>query len=366
MVIIANFNTIRAGLSFLYGLLLEKEIDIPIIKEEDQSFNVLLLGIGGGTHEGPELTDTIIFANINPKQNTVNLISIPRDFWMPDLVAKINTAYYFGQQKDDKGIKLSSASVEKILGEDIDYTVVIDFQGFVKMVDHLGGIDVDVEKSFTDEQYPVKGKEDDLCGQEEEGLEDLMATASSELDVFPCRYKTITFEKGETTMDGQTALEFVRSRHGTNGEGSDFARSNRQQKIIQAVRSKALSLGIVLNPVKVYGAYNIIKENLNTDIEEETYDDFIKLADKMQDAKIKSFVLSLPDEQQEKPGLLTNPLFSEQFSYQWVLIPRTGSGNYSEIHKYVDCIVQGKTCTVTDEGIEIEEMAQDAEKPISE
>ncbi len=348
----AGFKYIRAGIPFLYELILKRD-QIELKQEKPQSLNVLILGIGGGAHDGPNLTDTIILANINPEKNTVHLFSIPRDLWVPELQNRINAAYATGQAKNNKGMVLAKAAVEKVTGHPVDYVFVIDFAGFVKGVDHLGGIEVDVKRAFDDYEYPISGKENDLCGKSEEEVEELVATAEAELgrDVFPCRYKHISFEKGVQQMDGETALEFVRSRHATGGEGTDFARSNRQQEVIAALRKKTLSLGILLNPVKVVGLVNIVQDNINTDISKEEYDDFIKLAQKMENATVKNHLITQNDEIAEEYGLLTNPQTSKEYKYQWVLIPRRGNGNFSEIQEYITCIQKGNGCEVNKDTI---------------
>jgi len=69
-------------------------------------------------------------------------------------------------------------------------------------------------------------------------------------------YQTVRFTEGDQTMDGDTALKYVRSRHGTNGEGSDFARSKRQQKVILAVKEKLSGFGTLANPSKVNAVLN--------------------------------------------------------------------------------------------------------------
>lgn len=342
-------NQIKTGLSILYGLLIDREITLNQ-QDEKHTLNILLMGIGGGTHEGPELTDTVILANVNLDTKTVNLISLPRDLWIPQIEAKINTAYVKGQAKDGRGIELSKAVVEKVTGKAPDYAIIVDFEGFVKVVDALGGIEVDVERTLDDYEYPIAGKEDDLCGAPEEKLEEL-ATASSQLEVFPCRYEHIHFDPGEQTMNGETALKFVRSRHGEGAEGSDFARSQRQQKILGAVKDKVLSLGMLLNPVKIFNVYNIVKGNVFTDIPEEEYDDFIKVAQDMKDVTIKSYVVSTGNEAVEEYGLLENPIPSEEYGYQWVLAPRLGSNDFSEIQEYVDCIDRGVVCEITATGV---------------
>jgi LCP family protein required for cell wall assembly len=352
VILLVSFKYIRAGIPFLYELFVKK--DIELTQEKKESLNVLLLGIGGGTHDGPELTDTIILANINPDKNEVNLFSIPRDLWVPELQDRINSAYARGQVKNGQGKILAKAAVEKVTGQPIDYVFVIDFAGFVKGVDHLGGIEVDVKRGFDDYEYPVSGKENDLCDYTEEEVEQLVATAEAELgvDVFPCRYKHISFQKGVQEMDGQTALEFVRSRHATGDEGSDFSRSMRQQEVIAALRKKVLSIGILLNPVKVIGLVNIIQDNINTDIKQEEYDDFIKLARKFENAQIKSHIINTSNEIREEYGLLLNPPTSKEYKYQWVLIPRKGNGDFSEVEEFIVCTLSGKTCEITEKNIQ--------------
>lgn len=351
IVVYVNYRTIVNGMSFLSQLFFTKTITL---KKTDNNINVLLLGIGGGTHEGPDLTDTIIFANIEPSKKEINLISIPRDIWIPAFEAKINSAYSTGEEKDHKGILTVATTVENVTGKKIDYTVVGDFSGFKSLVDLLGGVDVEVKNTFDDYEYPITGAEQDLCGHSEDELP-LLSTASSQLEVFPCRYQHVHFEKGTQHMDGATALIYVRSRHALSDEGSDFARSARQSQVILATKSKALSLGTFSNPIRVIGIYNVIKDNIKTDIDTSEFDDFIRLGNNMKDAKITHYAIDAGSEKEKKPGLLVNPILSDQYKYQWVLVPRIGEGDFSEIHSYVDCIVQGKMCEVKEEGISIVE-----------
>lgn len=328
----------------LFQFFFDREISL---KKEDSNINLLLLGISGGEHEGPLLTDTIIFTSLDLKKNEVTLISIPRDLWIPDLKAKINTAYYYGEtKKKGGGIILAKAVIEKILNEPVDYVIRGDFAGFVQAIDQIGGIDVDVERSFDDLEYPIEGKENDLCGHDQSEVETL-ATFSSQLEAFPCRYSHIHFDKGLQHMDGKTALEFVRSRHGTKGEGSDFARSQRQEKVLKAIKDKFFSAQTLLNPVKLIALYDTLSKNIDTNIEQSEIDDFIKLAQKMINAKIKSIVLDYGDEKKDRPGLLTNPLISADYNNQWVLIPRIGNGDFSEIQKYVRCEREKDNCPIS-------------------
>lgn len=350
--LVLGFQYLRAGIPFLYELFVKKN-DIELKQEKDESLNILLLGIGGGNHEGPNLSDTIILANINPEKNEVNMFSLPRDLWIPELGDRINSAYAFGEEQNKKGMLLAKSVVEKVTGQPVDYVFVIDFSGFVKGVDHMGGIEVEVSRTLDDYAYPIAGKENELCGYSPEEVEELVATAEAELgvEVFPCRYKHLHVEKGRQHMNGQLALEFVRSRHAIGEEGSDFARSRRQQEVIAAVREKALSLGILLNPVKVFGLVNILQENINTDIQKEEYDDFIKLASKMENVKIKSHVIGMAENEDEY-GLLVNPPIAAEYKYKWVLAPRKGNGNFSEIQSYIECVEKEEQCEITESGVQ--------------
>ncbi|EKD65127.1 MAG: cell envelope-related transcriptional attenuator [uncultured bacterium] len=328
-------------LEFLFN----REIEL---KKTENNINVILLGTGGGVHQGPDLTDTIIFASIDPGKNRVVLVSIPRDLWVPDLRAKINSAYAYGNSKKEQGgLILAKAVVADIINQPIDYAIRIDFNGFVKAVDLIGGLDVDVERTFDDFEYPIVGSEDDLCGRKEEEIE-LLATASSQLEAFPCRYTHVRFNQGIQHMNGETALQFVRSRHAEGEEGTDFARSKRQEKIIASFKDKVFALETLVNPVKVIGLYSTIKDSIDTNIQEEEIDDFIKLAQKMQEAVIYSATIDYGDEKQDRPGLLLNPPISSDFRGQWVLIPRIGNGDFSEIQKYVECEIKVGECPIAE------------------
>lgn len=323
------------------------------LRKKDERVNILLLGIGGGKHDGPNLTDTIIFASIDPKLKKVTLVSIPRDFWISTEETKINSIYAFGEEQEKgRGLENIKETVSKVVGQPVDYAIRIDFAGFVKAVDLMGGLDIDVERTLDDYEYPVSGKEGDTCGFEGEEFEK-RATMSAEeqVDAFPCRYEHVHFDTGITHMDGETALKFVRSRHAVGIEGSDFARSKRQEKVINAFRDKLFSLGTILNPVKVVSLYDVLSDSIATDIHKDEYDDFIKLAKKMEGATTQSVILDFGNENEEKYGLLTNPPLSQEFRGQWVIIPRAGSADYSEIHQYISCMLTDSECEVTQSSV---------------
>lgn len=328
------------------------------IKNENGRVNILLLGNAGEMHDGPYLTDTIMVASINLKTTKIELISLPRDLWLDQYKLKLN-AVYATKESSGSGLKFAKTAVGEILGIPIHYAVRIDFKGFVQAVDQLGGLNIDIERSFIDSLYPVAGKENDLCGFNEEEKEfnteeatklniqlgklkvlvapdGKIATDSADpdkgLEYFACRYESISFSAGSTKMDGSTALKYVRSRMGSNNEGSDFARSKRQQKVLEAFRKKVISFETLINPVQIKELLTTFGKSVETDI---PVDDatilygFVKKANLVQ-----SFVI----DGQKENSLLINPPVGNYGT--WVLIPK--SGNYNDIHEYIQKILKGE------------------------
>jgi len=210
--------------------------------EAENRINVLLLGQGGAGHEGPYLTDTIILVSFKPSTNQVAAISIPRDLYVPVYKngwRRINFANSFGEtDMDSQGGEIASQTISNVFNLPIHYYARVDFEGFKKIVNDLGGVNVYVERDFTDPLYPTSN----------------YGTT------------TITFEKGWRKMDGETALQFARSRHGNNGEAGDFARSKRQQKIIIAIKNKTFSFGSLLRPDKFIKAAKSFSEHFSTNL----------------------------------------------------------------------------------------------------
>jgi len=266
--------------------------------------NILIMGKAGDKRAGGDLTDTMILASLSLSKPSLTLISIPRDLWVPQIRAKVNSAYHYG------GIDLAKESIARVSGEPVQYGVVIDFSGFKDVVDVLGGIRVSVEKGFTDSLYPIEGKENDTCGGDRE---------------FKCRYETVSFSEGVQVMDGATALKFVRSRHAEGTEGTDTAREARQQKVIKAIKDKLLSPQIFLNPIKVVEIYGVVKDLIQTDIGGETG---AVLARKVVESRKSVNQLLLPQD------LLVNPPISARYDNQYVFIPKLGSGNWTEINTW--------------------------------
>ncbi len=314
------------------------------LKKDNGRTNVLLLGIGGGSHDGPDLTDTIMIASIDDDKKNVTLVSIPRDLWVPSENTKINHVYAYGQEKNQEGLEKSQEIISNLLGIPIHYAFRIDFNGFTEAVDLVGGLSVEVDTSFTDPKYPITGKEDDLCDlkietEQRDGVEVKVvkdATGSAILltdideknDPFLCRYETLTFTKGLKQMDGTTALKFVRSRHGTNGEGSDFARSARQQKVILAFREKMLSQETLTNPKKILELLSTFGDSIDTNIGGDEVPLFAKMIPNINTENIKRVVLDAT-----RPESVLEFGLPQNYFGQSVVVPK--GNNWEELKTYL-------------------------------
>lgn len=265
---------------------------------KEEKINILILGKGGIGHEAPDLTDTIILASVSSEK--INLISLPRDIWVPEIRAKLNSAYYWGRQKNE-GFGIVDDSVTKVTGIGVNYNLVADFSIFKGLVDSLGGIEVGVKTSFTDEKYPIAGKENDAC--------------------LPCRYETLHFAAGKQLMDGETALKFVRSRNAEGDEGTDIAREARQQIVISAIKDKVLSPEVFLNPLKVKSLWGEILGSVETDIDQRA---LAILARKVLRARGSISSDVIPEE------LLVQPSVSKRYDNQYVFIPKSGDWNQTQ------------------------------------
>ena len=288
------------------------------IKSTDGRVNVLILGKSGKGHEGADLTDTMIFVSLSLTNHSITLVSIPRDIWIPEIRAKINSAYYWGNIQPERGGGLNFAKqiVSEVTGQPVDYALAIDFSGFQGIIDTIGGVDVNVDRSFTDTKYPIAGRENDACGGDV---------------TFACRYKTIHFNEGTTHMDGATALEFSRSREGDNEENTDFARSARQQKIISALSKKVLSFSTIINPVKDYKILLAVEASVETDLNPAAIGILVK----------KVLVSRNNMNSQILPAdLLINPPIASVYDRQYVLIPKAGNGHWSDINRWLETVLR--------------------------
>jgi len=207
--------------------------------DSDGRTNVLVMGLGGSTHPGGMLTDSMMVISYDSKGKAIAMLSIPRDLYVkiPDhkVSTKINEAYSIGElEKKGTGAALAKKTVASVLDIPIQYYVTLDFKGFESIVNTLGGIDVYVDRAIYDPSYP----DEKMQG-----------------------YAPFSIKAGQQHLDGKTALKYARSREST----SDFDRAARQQKVISAIKDKALSLGFLGNPKKILDMVSTLSSNLRTD-----------------------------------------------------------------------------------------------------
>jgi len=225
---------------------ISKQLWVPMIQDDFGNINILLVWNGGADHAWWFLADTIMVASWNIKSQSVSLISVPRDLFVSVKELSINwkinsvfaSAYYrlkdfwdlddvdeIHKLKMDYASEVLASKLEEITWLEISYFAVINFKEFVKFVDGLWGIEIDVPKRLYDSAYP-EGKQ----------------------------YTVFSVDAGLQHFDGETALKYVRSRHST----SDFSRAWRQQQIIKAI-VKQITEGVgfsnVSNLKKFYEDY---------------------------------------------------------------------------------------------------------------
>lgn len=289
-------------------------------------YGMLLMGGGGPGHSGGELSDTMLVSEVDLVKKQITLVNVPRDIWVEISnkqsgnleQRKVNNAYFLGGSEEAK------KWAETISGIDIDYYAWIDFGGFVAMVDILGGLEVDVPTSFVDELYPITGKENDACGKSEEEIKQVTATLSGTLvdREFLCRYERLEFVQGRMVMDGATTLKFVRSRHSLIG-GGDFARAQRQQAVIEAIRRKLLSPAFW---VKIPSLVNESRRFVATDIKfDEIWKEVLKIGE------VNSFTI-------KRININTDNVLTEGYSVdrQYILFPKAGLGKWESVSEYVN------------------------------
>lgn len=232
--------------------------------EKQERINFLLMGVDlrPGEH-GPARTDTMIIVSLDPANKSVAMLSLPRDLWVPIPGYgdnRINTAYFTGDARNypGGGPALAKKTIQYNFGIPIHYYITINFVGFRKVVDALGGVTIDVPKEINDPSFP-----DDTYG-----------------------YRPLFIPKGVQHMDGDMALAYARTRHGD----SDFGRMKRQQQLIKAIRDQALTLNVI---PKIPALWQAKEDMVQTDL---TLDKIIALAQIAKDVKTENIRSAVVDE----------------------------------------------------------------------
>ena len=272
---------------------------------ETGRINILLLGIAGKGKPGQNLTDTIIVLSVNTKTNQVALLSIPRDLYVevPDahFWTKINSVYQYGINSSPKNETEQLTPLLNVVRDltnlNVDYYAVLNFDGFQKMIDAIGGINIISERDFYDPTYPGPNYS----------------------------YETFELKKGFHQLDGATALKYARERH--NDPEGDFGRAKRQQQVMQSFKNKFFSIGTFVNVFALNDFLNALGDNLKTNISTDEMGAFLELSKKLDTQNINNMVLDAWN----KDSLLKISRSVREAVGASALVPRVG--NYSEIQE---------------------------------
>lgn len=300
--------------------------------EAGKPLNVLLLGLAGPEHDGPYLTDSLQLLHYEPDTGVATLISLPRDLWVfvPKVADrggawnKINQAYQIGMgkvgrndlnipyAKHAQGGQLVSKVVAQVLDMPVDAWISLDFKGFRQFIDALGGVEVDVQRTFTDDHYPANDDE-----------------------AVDASYTTIHFNAGCQYMDGERALSFARSRYAPE-DGSDFGRARRQQLLLGAVERKIFRVSTIPRAFSLLGA---LEDHLHTSLSQRETQDLVGW---LQAEANKERRITI-----QSGGITGNLVFeSTSANGAYILLPKLGQGKYSAIQSYARKLIAG-TATAT-------------------
>lgn len=320
---IASTNNIFKG--DIFGLVQKKELKMDSAGRS----NVLIFGTSeddqGGNHPGALLTDSIMVLSVDQKKKDAFMVSIPRDLWVTfddsacnGNEGKINELFYCssdGGKDSEAGALALAKKIGQITGLDIQYYSHINYSVVRETVNAIGGIDVDVMGNG-DVPYGVK--------------------PGSILDRnfdWKCKYTCyfVKYEPGVHHMDGEHALAFMRARNASGGYGlaaGNFDREKNQQKVLVALRSKALSAGTLSDVGKVMGIVDALGNNLRTNFDKSEVRTIMELAGGIDAASIKT--IDLIDE--EKPVMTTARYGSQNTS---IVRPITGLFDYGDVKTYI-------------------------------
>jgi LCP family protein required for cell wall assembly len=265
--------------------------------------NLLVMGFGGQGHDGAYLTDSMVVMSLLPQSHHTTLISVPRDLWVQippnsGQYHKINYAYVYGSNNGANPVGGGNAAAQKVsvvTGLDVKYWLTINFEGFRDFINAIGGIDVYVPDSFK-AKYP----------------------ANDDPSINP-NWIQIEFKKGMQHMDGETAIRYARARYVLDNpaEGTDFARSARQQIIIKAALSKVKQISTWPS---LYKALDALQHTIYTNL---------SLTDLIQ------FALKMDLNDAHRVGLSNQNVLVDASAPDGEYILQPANGNWQAIQNYV-------------------------------
>lgn len=215
-----------------------------------ERFNILLMGLDKRPDETGSVfrTDTMILVSLDPKSNSIGMLSIPRDLYVEVPFAglhRVNAAYVIGElEQSGGGPTMAKQTVQYNFGIPVHEYVTVDFQAVIGIIDAVGGVEIDVPNDIIDYEYPTMNY----------GTEIFQVSA------------------GLQRMDGETALKYARTRHGSD----DIARAQRQQAVIYAVRDQVISVDMIDDLlVQAPMLYSTLNDGIQTGL---SFDQIIQLS----------------------------------------------------------------------------------------
>jgi LCP family protein required for cell wall assembly len=279
----------------------------------------LLIGYSGPGHDGPYLTDALVVASFEPRTGQLALFNVPRDLWVrtpnpggqPGPFRKVNEIYSLGlggaafngqpvkPAEHDQAAWLTAGAVQQVLGLPVDGWVSGDFDAVRKVVDGLGGVTVDVERAFDDYAYP---------------RHDNAAVDPGVIHVH--------FDAGPQRLTGERALQYARSRNSAQ-DGTDFARSRRQQRLLLALKDQALTPATL---PRLFTLMDALQGNVRTSLALSEARDLLFYG-RDRNGTIQGAPTII-----DANNLLAGSTSAAGAS---ILIPKAGAGNYTAIQAYV-------------------------------
>lgn len=301
----------------IFGLVQQK----ALVQDANGRTNILVFGTSeddeGGDHPGAYLTDSIMLLSVDQNKKDAYMVGIPRDLWVKygeacqsGYEGKINALYqcYSDDGKNDEvGSKALMSKISEATGLEIQYFAHVNYSVVRDAVDAVGGVDVKIESS------------------DPRGIYD------PNFD-WKCNHKChmVDYKNGQNVhLDGEHALALARARNAEGGyglPGGNFDRERNQQKILMALRVKALSAGTLANPVAVTQLIDAMGNNLRTNFQTSEIRTLMSLGSDMKPEAIHSISL-------DKDGELA--VTTGNASGQSIVRAVSGLYDYSSIIKYI-------------------------------
>ncbi|OQA44383.1 MAG: Regulatory protein MsrR [Parcubacteria group bacterium ADurb.Bin305] len=275
--------------------------------------NILVLGIAGQGSRGGLLTDTIMVVQLNPAQQKIALISIPRDLYVKNpfnnqpikinsIYASENTIKSFPQATSFQNI---TSKVEDITGLPINYTIIFDLEGFGQLVDLVGGVTIWLDENVYDPTL-----------------------------VNPYNpTQPFYLAKGWHNLDGALAIKLVRSRYASSG---DFFRIKHQQQIMLSLKDKLLNLPQTMNLSTIASLWRTLQNHFVTDLNINEAINLVRFIKNNNIANYRLVTMVLDNKPPNQLLISTSiPLSSDNQQTMYALLPKLGFEKYDEIHKFI-------------------------------